>query len=101
MSTIRIVKESPIYQGENEEIARTLDTEPWGGTPSDVTVVIYDSDGDDTSLTNLSGVASVASDVITLPSVIDLEADERYDLVMQFTSGGNILEARCKLIGEE
>ena len=98
----RQVKESPITQGEDEQIAYTLTTTPWGSTPSSVSVVIKTVPGlTDTSATNLTGSASVASDVITTPVIKSLVAGQQYRLEIKFTSSGNVFEAWAIINGEE
>jgi hypothetical protein len=101
MVEIRKIIESPVYQGVDEEIAYFIDTEPWGGTPTDVAVKLYDRDRTDVSDTLLSGSASVASDTITTPKLIDLVAEMKYRLEVKFTSSGNIFECYAEIIGEE
>jgi len=96
MAVSRAVKESPLRQGEDEQIVYLLTTTPWGGSPSSVSVKLYDvTDGAraDVSATRLSGAASVAGDVIASPAVTSLVAGRVYRLEFKFTSGGNVLEA--------
>jgi len=100
-NTPRAVKESPLYQGENEEIAYILDTAPWGGTPANEVVKIYDSSGTDKSSTCLSGSPSVSGDEITTPIVKALSKGESYHLAIQWTYSGNTLEAYCIIYGED
>ena len=100
MKTLRKIVESPWTQGVDEEAAYTVDTSTWGGSPSAVSVVLKDSNGDDVSSTNLSGSASVSGDIITTPVVKSLTADSRYRLEVKFTSSGNILEAYGYIYGE-
>ena len=98
--TIRKVENSPKYQGEDERVAYTLDTAPWGGYDSGVAVVLKDTDGTDISLTNLVGVAGEAGGVITTPLVIKLTHDIKYRLEILWVKSGNTLEAYCEIIGE-
>jgi hypothetical protein len=88
-----MITESPLTQGEDEQIAYTLTTTPWGSSPSDVSVVLKNSSGTDVSATYLSGSASVAGDVITTPVVKSLVAGTQYRLEIKFTVSGNIFEA--------
>lgn len=97
---IREIKESPLKQGTDEQIAYSLTTTPWGSDPSSPSVAIYDESGTDLSLTNLSGSASVSGDVVTTPKVLGLTAGVRYRLEIKFTSGGNIYEAYAYIKGE-
>ena len=98
--TVRRIEQSPIYQGEDEEIYYTVDTSTWGGSPSSVSVVVKQN-GDDVSETLLTGSASVNGDVITLPKIADLVDGTHYRLEVKFTSSGNIIEAWAELIGQE
>ena len=64
MST-RAVQESPIVQGEDEIITYDLTTTPWGSSPTNVTVKVYDiTDGAETDVTTTiipTGEASVSA----------------------------------------
>jgi len=64
----REVIEGPQPQGVDEEIAWGLDTTGCGGSPTDVTVVVKDSDGNDVTSSVTTGSVSVAGNVITLPT---------------------------------
>ena len=98
----RQIKESPIAHGEDEQVAYTLTTTPWGSTPSSVAVAIKQLPGlTDTSATNLSGNASVNGDVITTPVVKSLVSGAQYRLEVKFTVSGNIMEAWAYVNGEE
>lgn len=99
--TLRKVKESPRYQGEDERIAYTLDTTPWGGYDSGAAVVIKDAADDDVSSVHLSGSASEAADVITTPLVIVLVENLKYKLEILWVKSGNTFEAYCEIIGEQ
>lgn len=100
MAVIRKIKETPVKQGMDEEIAYSLTTTPWGSSPSSVAVALYDSQNNDVSSTCLSGSASVDGDVITLPFVKLLAPGERYRVEVKFTSGGNVFEAWGEIWGE-
>lgn len=99
-ATIREIKESPIYQGEDEQIAYTLTTTPFGSSPSSPVVTIKDADGEDVTSDYASGSASALGDVITTPTILDLVAKTQYRLEIKFTSSGNVLEAWADLRGE-
>jgi hypothetical protein len=94
----RVVQESPWIQGKDESIAYTIDTTPWGGSASSPSVTIWQG-STNMSSTNLSGSATVSSDVITTPLVTSLIAGKRYLLKVQWTSGGNTLEAYAEIHG--
>lgn len=103
MAVSREVKESPLKQGVDEQIAYTLTTTPWGSTPTAVAVAAYDiTDGTRTLVTStvLSGSASVSGNVITTPVVKSLTAGYVYRIEIKFTSSGNIFEAYLILNAE-
>lgn len=97
----RRVIQSPLYHGEDEEIAYSLTTTPWGSSPTNVTVIVKDGDGNDVTATVTSGSASVAENVITLPTILNLTAGVEYQLEIQFTVGGNVMEAWCIIEAQE
>jgi len=103
--TSRMVVESPIYQGEDEQIVYTLTTTPWGSTPTNVAVTLYSvstlMEYTDVSSTCLSGSASVDGDTITTPIVKLLVEDTLYQLEIKFTCSGNVLEAFCLIRGQK
>ena len=88
------------WQGEDEEIAYSVDTTIWGGYTSDVAVTLLDGNGDDVSGTHLSGAAAVVGNVITTPLVVALGVDIRYTLQILWVCGANTFEAYCYIIGE-
>ena len=98
--TDRRIEQSPLYQGEDEEIAYTLTTTPWGSDPSSPAVVLKDADGTDVSSTYLDGSASVSGDVITTPTVKSLVDGASYRLEIKFTIAGNIEEAWADINGD-
>lgn len=101
--TSRQIDQSPLWQGEDEEIAYDIDTAAWGGGPTNEDVKLYTFDGDsytDVSGVNLSGAASVAGDVITTPTVKSLTAGTTYRLEVQFDSGGDTYEAFAYIVGQ-
>ena len=101
MAINREFKESPMSQGEEEQIAYQLTSTPWGSTPTSIVVKIYDAGGTDKSTTCLSGTASATGDIITLPVCKSLTAGNRYKLQVKFTSGGNVYEAFGYVDAEE
>jgi hypothetical protein len=100
MAVRREVLEGILEQGEDEEIVYTLNTEPWGGSPSGVTVVAK-CDGVDVSDDVLSGTASVSSDVITLPALGSLTKNKQYRIEVKFTSGSSVFEAYFRVNATE
>lgn len=100
MTTLRFVNESPIYQGEDEEIAYNLTVTPWGSNPTNVSVAIYDKNRTDLSSTCLKGSVIVEGDIVTTPVVYNLTAGRQYRLEVLMTLEGNILEAYAVINGE-
>ena len=99
MSKIRTVKESPRYQGVDEEITYRFD---WTdvGTPSAPAVVLKDHNGVDVTALCITGAPSAATYYVTTGVVADLVDGEEYRLECKATVGGNILERMCIIIGE-
>lgn len=97
MSSKREVVESPQEQGEDERIAWTLTTTPWGGSPSSPTCVLklIDPSGDMTNVTatNVTGSPSISTDNITSGIVHSLVANSKYRLEFKWVSGSNTLES--------
>lgn len=94
-----------VKQGVDEQIYYTVTTTNWGSSPASVTVTAYDvtdnTSWTDVSDTILSGSASVSGDVITLPVVKSLTDAHRYRIEVQFTAGGNTLEAHFLIVAEK
>jgi hypothetical protein len=84
----RQVKERDIVQGEDESIAYTIDTTPWGGTPESPTVQIKNQ----TASTAIGGTASVTGNVITLGAIANLVAGSLYRVEVKWMSGANTFE---------
>lgn len=102
---IRKIKESPLHQGEDEQVAYNLTVTPWGSSPSSVSVKLFlynkvSGKLTDVSATCLSGSASTVGDVITTPVVQHLAAGQMYRLEIQFTVSGNVMEAWGDVVGE-
>ena len=100
-SQTRRIKESPIYQGADEQIVYTITTTPWDSSPTSPAVVLKNSAGTDVSGTSLTGSPSVNGDVITTPVVHSLTIGEIYRLEIKFTVGSNIYEPWTEIIGQE
>lgn len=98
----REVKESPLVQGEDEEIQYQVTTTPWASSPSSVSVVVKDEDGNDVTSTVMpSGSASPSGDVITLPVLKLLTDGVYYRVEVKFTAGGSVWETYFKVLGRE
>lgn len=93
--SVREIVESPWVQGEDESIAYTLTTTPWGSDPTSPAVVVKDltNGGADVTETVTSGDASADGDVITTPAIGSLTAGHRYRVEVTFTIAGNVQEA--------
>ena len=96
----RQAKESPLYQGEDEEIVYSLTTTPWESDPTAASTVVKDSTGTDVTDLVTSGVTSISGDVIKTPTIKNLTADEEYRLEIKFTAAGNIFEAWAIIKGQ-
>lgn len=94
MADLREVAEGIQYQGEDEEIVYTISTTNFGSDPSDVSVVVKDVTDDDTDVTDdvTTGDPSVFGDVITLPTISGLTANNLYRVDIKFSSGSNVFE---------
>lgn len=108
MDIKREVKESPITQGKNETVYYQLTTTPWGGTPTQPIVTIYDvTNGGYTQLTSEQmnvvmpvNTPGIVGDVITLSGLTSLTPGKWYRIQIKFTSGGNVKEAFCVVKAE-
>ena len=101
MTINRQIVESPLVQGEDEQIAYSLDTTPWGGYTSGESVKLFDDTGTDVTATLLSGSASADGDVITTPLVISLVSGTRYKLDILWVYAGNTFEAWAYIQAED
>lgn len=88
----RYVRESPFYMGRNEKKQFSLDTTPWGGSPTSPVCALWDiTTGEaDVSGTSLSGSASVSGATITTPLVQLLTVGSQYLLEIKWTKGSEI-----------
>jgi len=99
MADKREFKESPFYQGEDEEVPYSVTVPTSWGTAdfSNLTNTLYedpDGENDDVSATKLSGSTTASSQVITTPLVQLLTTGTKYRLDVKFTpSEGGVLEA--------
>jgi hypothetical protein len=102
--SIREVKEGQQGQGVREGIAHTIDTTPWGGTPSGLLVKAYDITAGartDVSTTVLTGAGSILANVITLPRLSALTVGKLYRVEVDFTIGGNALGCFFEKLAEQ
>lgn len=99
----REVVEGRLQQGEDEQIAYTITTTPWGSSPSSPVVKLYAvtrGERTDVSATKLSGSATVNGDVVMTPLVLGLSAGTLYRLEVKFTISGNVFECYVEIQGE-
>ena len=99
MSYKREFKESPFYQGADEQIAYVLTVPTSWGTSNltSLTSVLYEDPDDtntDVTATKISGSTTASGQVITTGLVKSLTAGTKYRLEVKFTSSeSNVLEA--------
>ena len=101
----RLIQESPLYQGADEQVNYSLTSTPWGSTPTSVVAKIYLIDSGtytDYSTTCFGATTStVTGDVISLPTVQNIVSGNRYRMEVKFTdSGGNIWEPYVIIEGQ-
>jgi len=100
----REIIESPLYQGQDEQIIYRLTTTPWGSTPTNVDCSIYIISG--STYTEYSSVlfgattATVSGDIITTPTVKSLTNGTDYRLEIKFTCSGSIFEPFANIRGQ-
>lgn len=93
--SIREVVEGKQTQGEDEEIAYTVNTQPVGGSPVVNRIQVKDKTQnwkDVTEVTMPDPTSSVAGHVITLPVLKALTRDHGYRVEVLFQSAGQVLE---------
>jgi hypothetical protein len=95
----REVKESPIAQGVEEQIAYRIDVAPWGSAPTDVDMVVLDESAGFADVTGsvTTGAPGVVGDVITLPLLHSLELNHVYFVEALWTAGGQRLSAWARV----
>lgn len=89
------IVESPLPQSAGDSVTYTLTTTPWGSSPSAPSAAIYSYNPEtqaytDVTSSNMTGTASVASDIVTLPVISGLTAGTKYRVEVDFTISGNI-----------
>ena len=100
--SIREVLDGIQTQGTAESIFYSVDTAPWGGTPSSPSHDVFDEEDLTTSLktTLMSGTPTVSSDDILLPALHSLTAGIIYRVFITFTSAGNTLQGYFRVEAE-
>lgn len=96
-SSKREIRESPVEQGSDESITYSLTTTPWGGSPSNASVKVYEMEYNgaltDVTATVCNGTASIVGDKIILPAIDSLEVGKTYRVEVLWTKGASQLEA--------
>ena len=102
---VRKIVQSPVYQGQDEEIAYKVDVTNWIEIPGSVvlnpTATLKDQNGVDVTATKLSGVCSVSGNNVISPLVVDLEPPMKYRLLFTFEISGNTFSAFMEIQSEE
>jgi len=95
MSNILEVAEGLQYQSADEQLVYTVTTTNWVSAPTSPSVKAYNetTGGDEVTGTVLTGSASAASDVITLPTLKSLTRGHIYRVEVQWTFSGSVYEA--------
>lgn len=98
----REVLEGIQVQGVNESILWSVDTSPWGGTPTSPSHDIFDIEDMSTSLkaTLMPGTPSVSGDNVVLPALSGISTDVTYIVTVRFATGGNTLEGYFRVRGQ-
>ena len=103
MGSPREASNSPVYQGEDEEIAYEFEFENWG-TPVGATQwnTLKDESGTDHTATNVTGAPAIIGTTIVTGVVDALTAGVKYRLeVGAEFDDGNTYEAYTWIIAEE
>ena len=85
-----------LEQSDAESIFYSVNTLPWGGSPSAPSVDVFNENDLDTSVKTAvmpAGSPSVNGNSIDLPALTALTDKMIYRIYLTFTSGGNVL--RC------
>ena len=100
--SIREVLDGIQIQGVSESVLYSVDTLPWGGTPTLPVHDVFDEEDPGTSLksTLMSGTPTVSSNDILLPALQSLTAGVIYRVLVQFSSAGNTLEGYFRVEAE-
>ena len=102
VKNIREVLDGLQSQGINESVLFSVNTEPWGGTPTGPTHDIFDEEDYTTSLKSslMDGSPTVSGDVINLPALSGLSNGVIYRVFVRFVSGGSTLEGYFRVEAE-
>jgi len=96
-SSINEVLDGLQQQSANESISYSINTAPWGGSPTGPSHTVFRAPDFDTDIKGsvMSGTPSIDGgnpDQINLPALSGLTKGYTYWIFVQFTSGGNSLE---------
>lgn len=98
----REVLEGIQYQGAAESIVRSIDTLPWGGSPTSPSlVVLLEPELTDVTADVTSASPTALGDDLILPALHSLEAGLTYRLLVRFTIAGNNFEAILRVAAED
>jgi hypothetical protein len=91
--SIREVAEGLQIQGVDERIAYTLDVSNVGSSPTTISAVVKDPDGDDVTAALMpTNTPTASGDVITLSPLRDGTVFTRYRVEVKYTVSGNVVE---------
>ena len=98
----RAAIESPLVQGQDEAVPYRLDTTPWGGTPTDPTVVVKNGNGSEVTVDVMpTNSPTVSGNFITLSKLQSLKVGRPYRLEIKWTgANGEDWEAFAEFEGE-
>ena len=88
------------YQSVAESVVYSVDTEPWGGTPTAPAVDVFDEEDYATSVKSTvmpSGSPSPSGHTVVLPALTALTAGIIYRVYVTFVSGGNTLRGYIRV----
>lgn len=96
----REFRESPQPFGSGEELTFTVDTTPYGGSPTllGVTVLDLTDNENNVTVTIVVGSGSVSGNTITLPPMANGTRGRVYKALVRFQSGVNIFEPYLRLV---
>ena len=99
-TSIRRVVEGRQVQSIKEDIQWQISTTPWGGSPTPVTLYVWDVSQnflDVTAIVAIGGPPTVAGDIITSQIISGLTMDHLYRVEFIFVIGANTLSAYFEL----
>lgn len=104
MSRKREAKEGTQPQGTNESVGYTVNTTPWGGTPTNPNVAAeVEATGVDATTLLFGGSPSITinGDILELPDCANVVAGTVYRVTVTFTTGGQTLSMWFRVSGEQ